>query len=160
MSSVEHGRRARPHRAALHRPAPEPPDPDWPDVERPEHSDDLDTAHEARSQIGTLRKLLDPAFGFFVWAIHFLIVYAGTAVACVQGLAGAGADEQAMFRLFQIAVTVLAVAVVLVHGWRAWRSWPTADHHFLARITVGHDLLAAIGIGWMLFPIFLEPVCR
>jgi amino acid transporter len=131
-----------------------------PDPERPGHSNDLDTERESGSRVGTLRRLLDPAFGFFVWAVHFLTIYGATAVACVLGLGLSATDELQAFRLFQIGATVLALAIVLIHGWRAWRSAPTADRQFLARITAGHDLLAAVGIGWMLFPIFLEPVCR
>ncbi len=131
-----------------------------PDPERPDHSDDLDTEHEARSQTGTLRRLLDPAFGFFIWAIQFLTIYCGAAVACALGFGAQPPARHAVFQGSLIAVTAVALAVVLVHAWRAWRSIPTADRQFLARITAGNDLLAAVGIGWMIFPILLEPVCR
>lgn len=131
-----------------------------PDPERPDHSDDLDTESEARSQVGTLRRLLGPVFGFLIWAIHFLTVYCSTAVACVLGLGQQSADAQRAFQLFQLAITTLAVIVVLLHALLALRRLPTADHAFLARITAGHDVLAAVGIAWMLFPILLEPVCR
>ena len=47
--------------------------------------------------MGTLVGLLDPAFGFFVWAAHLLAIYIAAAVACVVGLGGASAGARSAF---------------------------------------------------------------
>jgi hypothetical protein len=66
--------------------------------------DDLDDQVEPRTKTGTLRRLLDPAFGLFVWAAHFLVVYVGAAVACVLGLGTADEGTRTTF------LTVLVVS--------------------------------------------------
>jgi uncharacterized membrane protein len=54
-------------------------------------SDKLDAAEEAQGEAGVFSRLLGLVFGFLVWVLHFLAIYAATAVACVLGLGAAGA---------------------------------------------------------------------
>src|SRR4029079_7739924 len=74
---------------------------------------------EPHTGIGTLRRLLDPAFGLFVWAAHFLAVYIGAAVACVLGLETAGEGARTTFLAMLVALTIVAAAGVLGHA--VWR---------------------------------------
>lgn len=121
---------------------------------------ELDDEVEPRTGTGTLRRLLDPAFGHFVWAAHFLAVYIGAAVACVLGLGAAGEGARTTFLAVLAALTVVAVLVVLAHGawrYRQYRGLP--DRRFRMAVTIGNDGIATVGIVWQLFPILLVPVC-
>jgi len=120
-----------------------------------------DAGVEPRGEARALHRLLDLAFGFFVWAAHFLAVYVATAVACVLGLGAAGAGARATLAATLAVVTLAAAAVVALHALRRCRRpEPGPDPRFLAGITIGNDAVAAVGILWQLFPIFLVPACR
>ena len=120
-------------------------------------SDKLDDAEvEARTEAGVVYRLLDPAFGFFVWAVHFVAVYVTAAVACQLRLRLDGT-----FVIALVAVTLAAAAIVLVHAVKRYRQrGEVRDHGFLIRIAVGHDAVAALAILWQLFPLLMVPVCR
>ena len=110
--------------------------------------------------MGTLRRLLDPAFGHFIWAAHFLGVYIGTAVACVLGLGATGEDTQTTFLTVLLVLTILAAAVVIGHAiWRHRQYRDLPDQRFRMVVTIGNDGIATVGIVWQLFPILLVPVC-
>jgi hypothetical protein len=124
-------------------------------------SDELDAETETRSQVGTLYRLLYPAFGFFAWAIHFLVVYIAAAVACVLGLGAADEAARSAFTTALVVVTVATAAGVLLHAWRTHRRHgEVRDRRFLVNITMGHDAVAAVAILWQLFPILLVPACQ
>ncbi|MFP5246114.1 MAG: hypothetical protein ACLGH0_05425 [Thermoanaerobaculia bacterium] len=107
------------------------------------HSDEL----EAKS------RLLDPAFGFFVWAAHLVVIYVIEAVACQLG--------RTRFVPALVVVTFAAAAIVLLHGARRYRQrGEMRDYGFLIRIAIGHDALAALAILCQLFAILMVPVCR
>jgi hypothetical protein len=123
-------------------------------------SDSLDSAVEAPTQGGVVHRLLDPAFGFFVWAAHLLAIYIAQAVACVLGLGERSARVQSEFVAALVGITVLAAAIVVLHAVRRYRLEKTVrDRGFLIRIAVGHDAIATLAIVWQLFPLFLSPVC-
>jgi hypothetical protein len=108
----------------------------------------------------TLSPLLDSAFGFFVWAIHLLIVYVAEALACQLGLGIAGAGPQTTFIAALALVTIAASAVVVVHGLRRHRQQrKVPEQRFRMSVTIGADAIASIGILWQLFALFLVPVC-
>ena len=110
--------------------------------------------------MGTLRRLLDPIFGHFIWAAHFLAVYIGAAVACVLGLGAAGEGSQTTFMAVLVALTVLATAAVVAHAiWRYRQYRDLPDQHFRMVVTIGNSGIATVGIVWQLFPILLVPVC-
>jgi membrane protein implicated in regulation of membrane protease activity len=124
-------------------------------------SDKLDADVEAQSEAGVLYRLLDLVFGFFVWVIHFLVVYVPTAVACVLGLGAADVRVRSTFTTALVGVTVAAAAIVLLHALKRYRRREKVpDRRFLIGITIGHDAIAAIGVLYQLFPILLVPVCQ
>jgi hypothetical protein len=124
-------------------------------------SDKLDATEEARSEAGVLSRLLDLVFGLFVWIMHFVAIYAATAVACVLGLGAADASVRSTFVTALVIVTVVAAAVVILHALKTYR-WrgEVPNRRFLRGITIGHDAIATVGILYQLFPILLVPVCQ
>lgn len=125
-------------------------------------SDRLDDAErEPQSEIGVVYRLLDPAFGFGVWAVHLLIIYVVMAVACQLGLGSRTAVVQSGFVMMLSVVTLAAAAVVVWHAIRRFRQQKEMhDRGFLVRIAVGHDAIAALAILWQLMPLLMVPVCR
>src|SRR5690242_4734010 len=118
------------------------------------HSGVVETA-PARQGVS---RLLDLAFGFFIWAAHFLVVYVGTAVACALAphAAGSGAALQTALAL----ATVTAAAVVVLHGLRHYRRLRNAvDERFPAAVAIGCDAIALVAIVGQLFPILMVPAC-
>jgi hypothetical protein len=116
----------------------------------------LDAEVEPQTKAGTLVRLLDPAFGFFVFSIHFLVVYIAEAVACALGLVGARSGF-----LWSLALVTLACAAVAIgHSatrYRQQRHVP--DQRFRMAMTIGNDAIASLAILLQLFPILLVPVC-
>ena len=112
---------------------------------------------EARNDVGAL---LDLAFGFYVWAAHFLAVYVGTALACVLGLGAAGAGSRTAFLAALAVLTLVAVALLVWHAARRYRQLRTIpERQFRMSVTIGGDAIAVVAVAWQLFPIFLVPVC-
>jgi hypothetical protein len=108
---------------------------------------------EPRTEAGAVYRLLDSVFGFFVWAVHLVVIYVVEAVACQLG--------RTVFVVALVIVTLIAAALVLGHGAKRYgQRNETRDHGFLIRIAVGHDLLAALAILWQLFALLMVPVCR
>jgi hypothetical protein len=104
--------------------------------------------------------LLDSAFGFFVWAVHFLVVYVSTATACQLGLGDAGRGGRIGFVAVMLGLTAVAAALVVLHGLRRYkRDRDDAERRFRMGITVGCDGLAAIAIAWQSFALLLMPLC-
>ncbi|MGH7443601.1 MAG: hypothetical protein ACREKM_01930 [Longimicrobiales bacterium] len=104
--------------------------------------------------------LLDVAFGFFIWALHLLIVYISAAVSCVLGVAAAGSDARTTLLVVLALVTATAATLVLLHALRRYRQQRNVpDHRFRMTATVGCDLIATVAIVWQLFPVLLQPVC-
>jgi membrane protein implicated in regulation of membrane protease activity len=105
-----------------------------------------------------LSRLLDLAFGFFVWAAHFLIVYVGAALACA--LAPDEASGNLGFTTALALVTIAAAAMVVLHGVRRYRQQrELREQQFPMYVTIGCDAIALVGIVWQLFPIFLVLAC-
>ena len=124
-------------------------------------SDKLDAAEEARGEAGVLYRLLDLVFGFFVWIMHFVAIYAATAVACVLGLGAADAGARSTFVTALVIATVVAAAVVVLHALKTYRRRDeTPNRRFLRSITIGHDAIATVGILYQLLPILMVPLCQ
>jgi NO-binding membrane sensor protein with MHYT domain len=124
-------------------------------------SDKLDAAEEARSEAGVLSRLLDLVLGFVVWIMHFVAIYAATAVACVLELGAADAGVRSSFVTALVIVTVAAAAIVVLHALKTYRRRDEApNRRFLRGITIGHDAIAVIGILYQLFPILMVPLCQ
>jgi hypothetical protein len=121
---------------------------------------DLGAEAEPASKVGVLFALLDPAFGFFLWSVHFLVVYIAAAVACVLGLGGASASTRSAFLIALVLVTLVAAAVLAIHGvvrYRQLRGVP--DQQFRMSVAIGGDAIAAVAVLWQLFPILMVPLC-
>ena len=107
----------------------------------------------ARIESESVRRLLDAMFGFFVWAMHLLVIYIWEAVACQLG--------RTTFVPGLVIATLIAAAIVIAHGAKRYgQRHETHDHAFLIRIAIGHDALAAVAIVWQLFAILMVPICR
>jgi hypothetical protein len=105
-------------------------------------------------------RLLDLAFGFFAWALHFLAVYSAAALACALGLAGASPGSRVAFLTALALATVGAAAVVLWHALRRYRQQrDLPEQRFLMSVTIGGDAVAFAAMAWQLFPILLVPAC-
>ncbi len=120
----------------------------------------VSTDVEPSSQRETVLRLLDSAFGFFVWAAHLLIVYIATAVACQLGVGTASAETRATFMAALIAITVVATAVIAMHAVRRYRAQRgIVDGRFRLTITVGCDAIASVATAAQLLPLLLVPLC-
>lgn len=120
-----------------------------------------DAELEPQSQAGVLYRLLDPVFGFVVWAVHLLIVYVSTAVACQLGLGSQRGSVKSSVVGTLCIVTLAAAAIVVLHALRRYRQQgEMRDRGFLVRIAVGHDAVAALAILWQLMPLIMVPLCR
>jgi hypothetical protein len=108
----------------------------------------------------TIGRLLDPAFGFFVWAAHFLAIYVATAVAC-QLAGGTGtAAPPASLRPLLVVATVAAMVLLAWHARRRHREQQAvADLRFRLTITIGIDAIAVVAVAWQLFAVALVPLC-
>jgi hypothetical protein len=112
----------------------------------------------APSRAGTLSRLLGPAFGFLVWAIHFLVLYIAAAVACVFGL-GHARSTPLMAETPLVGLTIAAIVLVVVHAVRRYPQRAVPEQAFRTDITIGCDAIAAMAIAWQLFAILLVPPC-
>jgi nitrate reductase NapE component len=119
-----------------------------------------DAQLEASGESAGVIRLLDSAFGFFVWATHLVIIYVANALACVLGLTSTHSRAESVLVISLAAVTIVAAALVGAHGLRRYpQRLRVADEGFLNRIAVGHDAIALVAILWQLVPIFMSPVC-
>jgi hypothetical protein len=96
-----------------------------------------------------------------VWVLHFLAIYAATAVVCVLGLGTAAAGVRSTFVAALVIVTVAAAVIVVLHALKTYRRRDEApNRRFLGGIAIGHDAIATVAILWQLFPILLVPACQ
>lgn len=142
-------------------------------------SDSVQGAELGMRSSGDVARLLDPAFGFFVWAGHLVVIYIANAVTCALGLTSRYPSARSALVIALAAFTVVTAAVVGVHGLKRFRQRygqrapsaelklratdvrsATAGGGFLLEVAVGSDAIAALAILWQLIPIFMTPVCR
>src|SRR4051794_29483056 len=121
---------------------------------------DLDAETGPQTKAGVLFGLLDPAFGFFIWSVHFLVVYIAAAVACALGLGGASADTRTIFLTALVLITVAAAAALALHGVLRYRRLRgLLKQRFRMSVAVGGDAIAAVAVLWQLFPLGMVPLC-
>ncbi len=109
---------------------------------------------------GGLLVLLDAAFGLFVWAAHFLVIYIAAAIACQLGLGAASEGARTTFEVVLVLVTVASAALVVLHALRRWRQQrDMPERRARMTITIGNDAIATVAIVWQLFVISLVPLC-
>ncbi len=121
-------------------------------------SDNGSTEAQA-TRSGNAGMLLDPLFGFIVWAVHFLVIYCANGLACARGIGASGAALQVTFKSLLIAVTILALVVVVAHAVIRWRRRDAA-YPFLSDIAVGNSAIAAVGIAMQMYPLLMLHLCR
>jgi hypothetical protein len=120
-----------------------------------------DAGVEPDAGAGNLHRLLDPVFGYFIWAAHLLVVYIAAAIACQLGLGAASAATQTTFTTTLALITVGAAAIVVLHAVRRYRQNREAlDEDFSMWVTIGNDAIATVGILWQLYSILMVPVCE
>jgi hypothetical protein len=113
------------------------------------------------AQAESVVRVLDAAFGLFIWALHLLAVYIAAAVGCVLGLGGTSPSVQTAFLVALVALTLGAEAAAIVHGARRyWQTRALPDQRFRVVLTLGLDAIAALAIVLQLLPILLAPLCR
>jgi nitrate reductase NapE component len=114
----------------------------------------------ARPYRRTIAGLLDPCFGFFVWAAHLVAIYVATAVSCqLAGGTGTIAPPSSLRPLLAVA-TVGAAALVAWHARKRHREQRAVpDLQFRLTITLGIDAISVVAVAWQLFAVALVPLC-
>jgi len=100
-------------------------------------------AHEPPFGSTTLRMFS----GVIIWAVHFVGIYAFTALACTRGF------ESAVPWVIAIA-TVIAVAVAIAIARPSWRQAGFADW-----MTVSVGAIAVVAMLWEALALLWVPVC-
>jgi hypothetical protein len=104
--------------------------------------------------------LLDPTFGFFVWAAHFLAIYIAAAVACVLGL---GRDERrgpnCLPREPRASDGGLGRHPRPARGLALPAAARLPAYRFRMSVTIGGDAIAMVAILLQFFPILMVPLC-
>jgi hypothetical protein len=103
-----------------------------------------------------------------IWAIHFVVVYGATAVLCAKW------DAAQAARLAIFGLTVLALALIVVVGWRAWRQWDYLDDwesihdgqseedrkEFLGHVGFLLSLVSGVGVIYVSLPAVFVVTCQ
>jgi hypothetical protein len=105
--------------------------------------------------------------GLIVWAIHFLVAYPFTSLACVRGWTGISVLGYGIVPFVVIALTVAAIAATAmllaflalrVGPARTFRKSDSADE-FLRATSIAVAGLALVSIAWNGLPALLLPPC-
>lgn len=125
---------------------------------------------EARNFAAESASLWRITFAPVIWAVHFAVSYAATAIVCAR-FAGP-ADQLGTLRGVIAGLTVLALAAIAVIGARSWISWDLIDnsdyeaaraesrHAFLGHISFLLSIVSAIGVVFVALPIVVLATCR
>lgn len=103
-----------------------------------------------------------------VWAVHFVGVYGWTAVVCAR------LGEPGLARTGTLLMSLVALGLISVLGWRAWRQWGYERYgdHIHDRPTVqdrreflGHSglllaLVSGIAVIFVTMPVLFIGSCR
>lgn len=110
-----------------------------------------------------------------LWAVHFAVSYASTAVYCSRW--GEGADSIAGFRIAIAVGTLLVLLTILWLGWRAWRQWDARvgrstrqllediveehedRHEFLGHAAFLLAIISFVGVVYTALPVALIETC-
>jgi hypothetical protein len=106
------------------------------------------------------RSLLDPASGFFVWAIHLLVIYAVASTVCQLGAGHGAMASRSSLTSVLILLTLTAAAVNVSHAILRYRSQRGVEElRFRLMVTIGCDALGSLAILWQLLAVALVPAC-
>lgn len=111
------------------------------------------------------------ALGPTIWALHFVVCYAATAVVCAKldGLA----EDGWLLRAVIFGATAVALALVAWIGWRSWRQWDFLDdrdlvhhrpvteyrHEFLGHASFLLACLSFVGVLYVALPAVFVAGC-
>lgn len=112
------------------------------------------------TQPGLLKRILDPGFGFVVWATHFLGIYVPIAVGCaVAGTPFSG--HHFLVRNIFVGATIVAVSLVVGHTIWRWSHRDRADDpRMLMKVTLWRNGIAIAAMLALLIPALERPLCR
>lgn len=101
--------------------------------------------------------------GPIVWAVHFLVIYVVTALACARHFAsaqwlGMGAVQAMIVAATVVSLVVLAIAMRLLRP--AFSGLSGDSQEFARNMAVALALLSVLAIVWDALPAFMVPVCR
>jgi uncharacterized membrane protein YidH (DUF202 family) len=119
-----------------------------------------DAEVKVRALPENVSRVLDPALGFFVWAVHLVTIYVITAISCQFGLGAESAHTRTSYKLTLVLVTMIAIAIVALHAARRYQQQRSAgEQRFRTVITVGCDAIAIVAMAGQLLAILLVPAC-
>lgn len=103
--------------------------------------------------------------GLSIWAVWFVIIYAGLSVACEQQSGGLQQGSLTSVNLVLMAFTMLTCGLLLFlahHNWRSarrmWRAL-SSSQRFIVRLSVALDLVAALVTLAVGLPAVVLPPC-
>jgi hypothetical protein len=100
--------------------------------------------------------------GLLIWAVHFLVIYGVTGLACAGRFADARVLGIGILELTIVAATVLALlaaATVLVRTLRSGKRAEGGTLPFLRWVAAMVAVLALVAIAWGGLPVLLVPEC-
>lgn len=123
-------------------------------------SDELSLAPSEKSAYGVFATLGSLMFGFIVWAIHLLLVYGFTAVACSH-LSDLG-QQPVLSKGILGGITIAALIIVAWHGWRHYRRSDELEggQRFVSWLNATLDASAWLAILWQALPIATIGMCE
>lgn len=106
-----------------------------------------------------------------IWAVHFALSYGATAIVCAKW--ASSPDAVTALRLAIAAATTLALAGIVMVGWRSWRQWDSLDDHdhehqlakeehrhaFLGHASFLLSIISFIGVVYVALPVLLLKDC-
>ncbi len=128
-----------------------------------EEKTELKTFSEEQSSLWLI------ALGPTIWALHFIVCYAATAVVCAK--LESAAQDGGLLRVVIGGATALALAAIAWIGWRSWRQWDFLDdwdyvhhkpvtehrHEFLGHASFLLACLSFVGVLYVALPaVFVE----
>lgn len=98
--------------------------------------------------------------GLLIWSLWFVALYGAQGLGCALAppppQAGASTWLNAALGLF----TLLTLALLVVLAWRFWRlAAATAAQRFVARVSAGVHVVAALATAFMGLPLLSLPPC-
>lgn len=128
---------------------------------------DIDSEQEKREFRAEFLSLWKITFAPSIWALHFVICYAATALICAKG------GSVLALRLGIGMGTALALVCILWTGWLAWRQWDiirdrewendagTSEdrHQFLGHAAFLLAIISFIGVIYVALPALLIESC-
>jgi hypothetical protein len=122
---------------------------------------------ESKLEVRGFWPILWAVAGMLVWAVHFGVVYAATAVACARGHSGRDLLGLPLVPAMVLGATALALAAIGSIAWRARRRLDgdlsgedgEDDPRFTLWLTYAIALVSALAIVWEAVPVLIVNPC-